>query len=79
MGSVIELTKHLVRMNTINPPGDEEACARFLGNILETAKFSVSYFHFGDKRASVVARIGGNSKKKPLCITGHIEIGRAHV
>ena len=73
MGSVIELTKHLVRMNTINPPGDEEACARFLGNILETAKFSVSYFPFGDKRASVVARIGGNSKKKPLCITGHID------
>ena len=46
MGSVIELTKHLVRMNTINPPGDEEACARFLGNILETAKVSVSYFPF---------------------------------
>ena len=33
----------------------------------------MSYFPFGDKRASVVARIGGNSKKKPLCITGHID------
>lgn len=73
LGSVIELTKHLVQMNTINPPGDEEACARFLGNILEKAKFSVSLHPFGEKRASLVARIGGNSTKKPLCITGHID------
>ena len=73
LGSVIELTKHLVQMNTINPPGDEEACARFLGNILEKAKFSVSLHPFGEKRASLVARIGGNSNKKPLCITGHID------
>ncbi|MDA0360007.1 MAG: M20 family metallopeptidase [Proteobacteria bacterium] len=73
LGSVIELTKHLVQMNTINPPGDEEACARFLGDILEKAKFSVSLHPFGEKRASLVARIGGNSTKKPLCITGHID------
>ena len=73
MTSAIELTKHLVRMNTINPPGDEEACAKFLGNILEDAGFSVFYFPLGEKRASLVARIGGNSTKKPLCITGHID------
>jgi succinyl-diaminopimelate desuccinylase len=31
----VELTKHLVRMNTINPPGREEPCARHLGAMLE--------------------------------------------
>ena len=73
MSTVVELTKQLVRMNTINPPGEEEACARFLGNMLEEAGFSVAYFPLGDKRASLVARIGGTDDKKPLCLTGHID------
>ncbi|MGH8677905.1 MAG: M20 family metallopeptidase [Burkholderiales bacterium] len=69
----IELTKRIVRMNTINPPGDEEACARYLGAVLERAGFSVKYHKMGSKRANLVARIGGSSDKLPLCFTGHID------
>lgn len=69
----IELTKEIVRMNTINPPGDEEACARHLGALLEGAGFEVQYHRMGDKRANLVARIGGSSAKGPLCFTGHID------
>ncbi len=38
----VELTKQIVRMNTINPPGDEEACAQHLGALLENAGCSLS-------------------------------------
>ena len=69
----LELTKQLVRMNTVNPPGDEEACARHLGAILEAADFDVAYHRMGDKRANLVARIGGEADKAPLCFTGHID------
>ena len=33
----IELSKQIVRMNTINPPGQETQCARHLGALLEKA------------------------------------------
>ena len=69
----VELTKQIVRMNTINPPGNEEACARVLGSLLESAGCTVAYHKLDEKRASLVARIGGSSDKRPLCLTGHID------
>ena len=49
----VELTKQIVRMNTINPPGDEEACARHLGTLLEAAGCSVAYHKLGEKQLNV--------------------------
>ena len=69
----VELTKQIVRMNTINPPGDEEACARVLGSLLESTGCKVAYHKLAEKRASLVARIGGSNDKAPLCLTGHID------
>jgi succinyl-diaminopimelate desuccinylase len=67
-----ELTRKLIGFDTINPPGDEEACARYLGDMLADAGFRVSYHPYGERRTSVVAAIGG-ADKAPLCITGHID------
>lgn len=69
----VELTKQLVRMNTINPPGQEEQCARHLGALLEGAGFKVAYHELAPQRASLVATIGGAADKAPLCFTGHID------
>ncbi|HVY08301.1 MAG TPA: M20 family metallopeptidase [Burkholderiales bacterium] len=69
----VELTKRMVRMNTINPPGQEEQCARLLGELLEKAGFKTRYHELSPKRASLVATIGGSSDKAPLCFTGHID------
>ncbi|MGD8478217.1 MAG: M20 family metallopeptidase, partial [Burkholderiales bacterium] len=69
----VELTKQIVRMNTINPPGNEDACARYLGALLESAGCKVVYHALAEKRSSLVARIGGSSDKAPLCLTGHID------
>lgn len=71
--NAVELTKELVRMNTVNPPGQEESCARHLGGLLESAGFKVAYHEFSAKRASLVATIGGAAVKPPLCFTGHID------
>jgi len=64
----------MLRLNTINPPGNEEACAMFVGRILEDAGFSVRSHSFGPGRTSLVANIGGVSDKPPLCFTGHIDV-----
>jgi succinyl-diaminopimelate desuccinylase len=69
----VQLTKELVRMNTINPPGHEESCARHLGALLEDAGFRIRYHSYGETRVNLVASIGGTSSKPPLCLTGHID------
>jgi succinyl-diaminopimelate desuccinylase len=69
----VELTRELVRFDTINPPGQEQQCARHLGRILEGAGFAVREHEFATTRTSLVARIGGRAEKAPLCLTGHID------
>ena len=69
----LQLTRELLRFDTINPPGDERDCARHLGRLLEGAGFAVDYHEFAKRRTSLVARLGGSSAKPPLCFTGHID------
>ena len=71
--SALELTRALVRFDTINPPGNERPCTEHLGRILEDAGFAVSYHEFAETRTSLVARISGRIDAKPLCFTGHID------
>lgn len=77
----VELSRELIRFNTINPPGDEQACARHLGRILERGGFEVREYHYAPSRTSVVARIGGSSARAPICFAGHIDtvpLGATH-
>ncbi len=67
------LTRELLAFNTINPPGMERACARHLGAILEAAGFATAYHEFAEGRTSLVATIGGDAARAPICFTGHID------
>ena len=69
----LALTRELLAFNTINPPGMERACARHLGAILERAGYRVAYHEFAESRTSLVARIGADGAKAPICFTGHID------
>lgn len=73
MPGAVELTRSLLNFNTINPPGAEQACAQFIGDLLKRAGFAVDYAEFAPTRTSVVARIGGVEGKRPLGFTGHID------
>lgn len=73
MNPSLQLTRDLLRFNTINPPGAERACARHLGKMLEDAGFRVAYHEFEPTRTSVIAEIGGQHDKPPICFTGHID------
>ncbi len=68
----VALTQDLIRFRTINPPGEEEACARHLGRILEGAGFQCAYVQMGPGRANLIARIGDSTN--PLAFTGHIDV-----
>jgi len=66
------LTRDLVRMNTVNPPGMEEESVRLLGNLLERAGFRIRSHAFAPGRLSLAARIGGDDRDG-LCMTGHLD------
>lgn len=71
---VVALTRTLVRQETVNPPGSEEACARHLGALLEAAGFQVRLHSLGAGRASLVARLGGAEGPAPICFSGHLDV-----
>jgi succinyl-diaminopimelate desuccinylase len=70
----IALTRSLLKFDTINPPGQERDCARMAGELLREWGYRVEYHEYQDSRTSVVARLGGNDRKPPLCLTGHLDV-----
>ncbi len=69
----LTLTRKLLALNTVNPPGNERECAEFLGKLLEGGGFDVRYFEFDDQRTSLVAALEGSGDKAPICFSGHID------
>ena len=76
--SAVELTRALTRFNTINPPGNEQACAEHLGRLLEAAGFGCAYVPMAQGRPNLVARIGAEGSAAqgalPIAFTGHIDV-----
>jgi len=71
--SAKELTRSLLAYRTINPPGDERACAHFLGALLSQAGFETRYHEFAEGRTTLVARKGSSPDRGPIVFTGHID------
>lgn len=69
----VEIAQGLIRINSINPPGGEEAAARYVGEIMAKAGLKVDYAFLDNKRAGVVARLAGNKSEPVLVYTGHLD------
>lgn len=72
--SAVSLTREMTRFDTINPPGQEQACAEHVGRLLEAAGFSCRYEPFAPGRPNLIATIGGRTDELPLAFTGHIDV-----
>lgn len=71
--NALSLTRELLAFNTMNPPGQERACAEHLGKLLEDGGFETDLYDFAEGRTSLVARTQGNNDRAPICFTGHID------
>ncbi len=71
---VISLTKELIKFNTINPPGNEEKIAKYIGAILHKEGFAVDYPKYAVGRLNVIATKGLSEKIAPIVLTGHIDV-----
>lgn len=71
-----ETLKHfqsLVRINTTDPPGNEQPAVEYLQSVLEAEGFEVKTFTKWPKRPNLVVRLKGNGKKRPLLLMGHTD------
>jgi len=71
----------LVRIDTQDPPGDESKVAHYLEGVLKREGIASEILEPVPGRASIVARLKGNGKKRPLLIMGHedvVPVDRSH-
>lgn len=70
----VELTRTLIGFETVNPPGMEDACARFVGQMLASEGFRVAYHAFAPGRTSLIAHSPGvNGGGDATVFSGHID------
>lgn len=67
---VVVLTQALVQLETVNPPGQEEASMKLCAGLLEQAGFVCRLVPHGKDRASLVATRGTTPG---LCFSGHLD------
>lgn len=70
----LALARRLVQFPSLNPPGEEKACADYLGHLLRQAGLEVELHEFAPGRPSMVARLRGTQDLKPLVFTGHLDV-----
>ena len=68
----VELLQRLLRLNTVNPPGNETIAAELLRDYLEANGVEVELFARVPERANLVARIKGGDGPS-LCFLSHTD------
>jgi acetylornithine deacetylase/succinyl-diaminopimelate desuccinylase-like protein len=71
--SATELLQQLIRFDTVNPPGNEQALQNFLQDKLELAGFDCTQLSAVPGRPNLVARLAGRSDGPRLCYLGHAD------
>jgi len=70
---VVSLATRLVRIRTVNPPGDEALLVDLLAVELAAAGFSLAPIDHGAGRASLLAWAGSDDGRAPLILSGHLD------
>ncbi len=73
----VELLAHLIRFNTVNPPGNERAAQEYLAAHLTAAGFECELLGAEPERPNLLARLrpaSGAAEQGPtLCYLGHVD------
>jgi len=72
-----EATRYLqeyIRINTVNPPGNEIEGAKFLKKILDAESIPSQIYEPSPGRGSLLATLKGNGSKRPILLLNHIDV-----
>jgi succinyl-diaminopimelate desuccinylase len=72
-GDVVKFCQELVRIKSVNPPGDELQAAEYVASVLKKLGLEVELIKHSPTRASVLARLKSTRKKPGLLYNGHLD------
>jgi acetylornithine deacetylase/succinyl-diaminopimelate desuccinylase-like protein len=64
----------LLRLDTSNPPGNEDLAAQYVKQVLDAAGIPATIVATDPKRSNVIARLKGSGRKRPLLLMGHTDV-----
>ena len=70
----IEHLVELVKIKSVNPPGNETEVAEYLQAVLATEGIESTLLALDPNRANLITRIKGNGSKPPILIMGHTDV-----
>ncbi len=71
---VTSILRDYLRVNTSNPPGNEQAAAEFLAPLLEAEGYECEYIEAGPGRVSMRTRLAGSGGARPLMLLNHTDV-----
>ena len=74
MTPVVELLQELIRFDTTNPPGHEEACIAHIASLLHSNGVQTERYEKAPGRPNLVARHRGTKDCPPLLLYGHVDV-----
>lgn len=70
----VQFLRDLVRIDTTNPPGNEVAAAAYIQKVLGAAQINSRVIESAPGRASIIARLNGNGRDRPLILMAHMDV-----
>ena len=74
MTDAVELLRELIRYDTTNPPGNEEACVAHIEALLREHGIESERYEKAPGRPNLVARHAGANGGPPLVLQGHVDV-----
>jgi acetylornithine deacetylase/succinyl-diaminopimelate desuccinylase-like protein len=71
--AAVELLGELLRLDTVNPPGNEERATELIADELAGAGFGCELLGPEPGRRNLLARLGGEAEGPTLCLLGHVD------
>jgi acetylornithine deacetylase/succinyl-diaminopimelate desuccinylase-like protein len=76
--AVVGLLSDLIKLNTSNPPGNEEVAVQFIEAFLKKEGIESDIHMPAPRRANILARLKGRKRGKPMVLLGHLDVVPAH-
>ena len=74
----MSLLSELIRLDTSNPPGNEEGAVQFIEAMLGKEGIKAEIFSPEPRRANILARLRGRRPGSPVILLSHLDVVPAH-